>query len=86
MAGPIRKTTTTTKTTRKTTKTSGARNTFDAIVRGAEKAIRNKELRHPTIIFGSNLAKKAGQGAVKAARKATKRRKAPTYKGYISKR
>tara|TARA_Y100000401_G_C8207611_1_gene166789 strand:- start:227 stop:475 length:249 start_codon:yes stop_codon:yes gene_type:complete len=82
MAGPIRKTTTTTKTTTTRRRTSGARNTFDAIVRGAERAIRGKELRHPYITVGSNLAR----AAQKAAKVVKKRKKAPTYKGYISKR
>ena len=88
MARPTKTTTTTTKTTRRTTRTSGARNTFDAIVRGAERAInaaipKNNGWYTKT---GSNLARKAGKEAAKAVRKATKRRKAPTYRGYISRR
>ena len=77
MAGPIKKTTTTT-TRRVTTrrKTSGARNTIDAIVKKAEKAISGKNLLGPISALGAGL--RAGR---RAPTKGTRARKAPRYRG-----
>jgi len=71
MAGPIRKTTTTTKTKTTRRRTSGARNTFDAIVRGAEKAVNAAIPKHG--IWYTKAGQKAGQKAVKAAKRTKNR-------------
>ena len=89
MAGPIRKTRTTRRTTRR--KTSGTRNTLNAIVKKAEKAISGDKNILRTIggnIITSNPALssafaaglRTGGRATKKT-KARKARKAPTYRG-----